>query len=96
VVKNSSTNTGDVGSTLDRECSLEEEMAAHTSNLAWGISWTGKPDSLWLQSVGSQMSQTQLSNQTTAILSFSPGISMSFVDYIKIMKLQKKDKRWSC
>ena len=55
-------------------------MATDTSNLAWEISWTEKPDSLWLQSVGSQMSQIQLRDQTTAILSFGPEISISFVD----------------
>ena len=29
---------------------LEEEMATHSSILAWGIPWTEKPG--WLQSMG--------------------------------------------
>ena len=36
------------------------EMTTHSSILAWEISWTEEPGGL--QSVGSQMSQTQLSN----------------------------------
>ena len=44
---------------LDREDPLEEEMATHSSILAWEIPW---PEELGeLQSMGSQ-SQTQLSN----------------------------------
>ena len=35
-------------------------MTTHSSILAWEISWTEEPGGL--QSVGSQMSQTQLSN----------------------------------
>ena len=38
---------------------LEEEMAAHSSILAWEISWTEEPGGL--QSMGSQ-SRTQLSS----------------------------------
>ena len=37
---------------LSREDTLEEEMATHSSILAWGISWTEEPG--WLQSMGSQ------------------------------------------
>ena len=37
-----------------------EEMATHSSILAWEISWTEEPGGL--QSVGSQKSQTLLSN----------------------------------
>ena len=44
---------------LDREDSLENEMAAHSSILAWRIPWTEEPGGL--QSTGWQ-SQTQLSN----------------------------------
>ena len=40
---------------LDREDSLEKEMATHSSILAWRIPWTG--ESGGLQSMGSQ-SQT--------------------------------------
>ena len=31
---------------LDQEDPLEEDMATHSSILAWRILWTGKPD--WL------------------------------------------------
>ena len=37
---------------LNREDSLEKEMAAHSSILAWEISWTEEPGGL--QSMGSQ------------------------------------------
>ena len=37
---------------LGVEDSLEEEMAAHPSVLAWSIPWTAEPDGL--QSMGSQ------------------------------------------
>ena len=41
---------------LNKEDTLEEEMAAHSSVLAWEISWTEEPDGL--QSIGSHKSQT--------------------------------------
>ena len=44
---------------LAQEDPLEEEMATHSSILAWEIPWTEEPDGL--QSIGSQKSQTQLS-----------------------------------
>ena len=44
---------------LDREDALEEEMATHSSSLAWEIPWT--EELRGLQSMGSQ-SQTRLSN----------------------------------
>ena len=37
---------------LGREDPLEEEMATHSSILAWGIPWTEEPGGL--ESVGSQ------------------------------------------
>ena len=37
---------------LGREDTLEEEMATHSSTLAWKIPWTGEPGRL--QSMGSQ------------------------------------------
>ena len=43
---------------LGREDSLEEEMATHTSILAWRIPWTEEPGGL--QSMGSQKNQKQL------------------------------------
>ena len=41
---------------LGREDPLEEEMATHSSILAWEIPWTEEPGGL--QSVGSQESDT--------------------------------------
>ena len=52
-----------VGS-LGREDLLEEEMATHSSILAWEISRTEEPDGL--QSMGVVKSQTGLSDRTTA------------------------------
>ena len=57
-VKNLPPNTGDTGDqetwvwSLDQEDPLEEEMATHSSTLAWKIPWTEEPD--WLQSMGLQ------------------------------------------
>ena len=46
--------------TLSQEDLLEKGMATHSSILAWEIPWTVAPRRL--QSIGSQRSQTQLSN----------------------------------
>ena len=48
---------------LGWEDPLEEEMATHSSILAWEIPWTEEPDRL--QSTGSQKSQTRLRDSTT-------------------------------
>ena len=45
---------------LDGEDPLEKEMATHSSTLAWDIPWTEEPGGL--QSMGSQKSQTGLSD----------------------------------
>ena len=45
---------------LGREDCLEEEMAAHSSMLAWETPWTEEPG--MLQSLRLQKSQTRLSN----------------------------------
>ena len=45
---------------LCQEDPLEKEMATHSSILAWEIAWTEELGRL--QSMGSQKSQTQLSN----------------------------------
>ena len=42
-VKNPPANAGDKGD-LGREDPLEEEMATHSSILAWKIQWTEEPD----------------------------------------------------
>ena len=55
VVKNLPANTGDIRDavpSLGREDPLEEEMATHSSILAWRIPWTKEPSGL--QSMGSQ------------------------------------------
>ena len=52
VIKNSLANAGDTVRSLGWEDPLEEEMAIHSSILAWEISWTEEPDRL--QSMGSQ------------------------------------------
>ena len=60
VVKIPPANAGDVrdsGLIPGSEDPLEEEMATHSTILAWGIPWTEKPGRL--QSTGSQ-SQTRL------------------------------------
>ena len=45
---------------LGGEDALEQEMATHSSILAWEIPWTEEPGGL--QSMGSQMSQIGLSD----------------------------------
>ena len=45
---------------LGQEDPLEKEMETHSRILAWEIPWTEEPGRL--QSMGSQKSQTQLSN----------------------------------
>ena len=44
---------------------LEEEMATHSSILAWKMLWTEKPGRL--RSTGLQNSRTQLSDQTHSV-----------------------------
>ena len=63
VVKNPPANAGDAGdtgSTPGSERPLEEEMATHSSILAWKIPYTEEPGGL--QSMGSQKNQTRLSD----------------------------------
>ena len=45
---------------LGQEYPLEKEMASHSNILAWEIPWTEEPGGL--QCMGSQKSQTQLSD----------------------------------
>ena len=40
-------DTGDAGSIPGWEDPLEEEMATHSSILAWRIPWTEEPGGLW-------------------------------------------------
>ena len=51
VVKNSPTNTGEVGSVPGLGRSPGEDIASHSSILAWEILWTEEPGRL--QSMGS-------------------------------------------
>ena len=46
MVKNLPANTGDGSLTLGLGRSLEEEMATHSSILAWRIPWTEEPGGL--------------------------------------------------
>ena len=71
MVKNPPANTGDVGSIPGLERSPGEGNGNHSSILAWEIPWTEEPEGL--QSMGSQKSQTQLSDQTTIYVYFCPG-----------------------
>ena len=52
MVKNPPATAGDVGLIPGGEDPLEEEMATHSSILAWRIPWTEEPGGL--QSMGSQ------------------------------------------
>ena len=45
---------------LGQEYPLDDEMATHSSILAWGIPWTEEPG--WLQSMGSQRAEYDGSN----------------------------------
>ena len=51
-VKNPPASAGEAGSSLGWDCPLEEEMAPHSSILAWEIPWMEEPGGL--QSMGSQ------------------------------------------
>ena len=59
--KDSACDAGDIGDqSLGGEDPLEEEMATHSSALAWRIPCTEEPGGL--QSMGSQKGRTQVSN----------------------------------
>ena len=62
---------------LGQEDNLKKELVTHSSILAWGIPWT--EESAGLQSMGSQKSQTQLSNLTAvaAVMVTVTGIQAS-------------------
>ena len=63
MVKNSPLDAGDIGLSLGWEDPLEEEMAAHSSILAWGIPWTEEPGRL--QSTGLQRVRHKLVTEYT-------------------------------
>ena len=54
-------NTGEAVQSLGQEDPLEEEMATHSSILAWKIPWTEEPGGL--QSMGVTKNQTQMSER---------------------------------
>ena len=56
--KESSCSEGDLGLIPGSERSPGGRMTTHSSILVWRIPWTEEPD--WLQSMGSETSQTQL------------------------------------
>ena len=56
MVNNLPADAGDAGSISGQEDPLEEDMATHSSILAWRISWTVDLGRLW--SMGSQKGQT--------------------------------------
>ena len=58
VVKNPPAIAGDMGLIPGPGRSLEEDMATHSSVLAWEILWTEKPGGL--QSIGSHKDRIQL------------------------------------
>ena len=58
--KESACDAGDMGSIPGSGRSLDKELAAHSSILAWEIPWAEEPGRL--QSMGLQKSQTQLSD----------------------------------
>ena len=56
---------------LGREDTLEEEMAAHSSILAWEIPWTEEPGGLWsigMQRIGHDQSNLELKKKKICIL----------------------------
>ena len=61
---------------LSGEDPWEEEMATHSSILAWRISWTEEPSGL--QSMGLQKTKVQLSMNVQALPTVS--VAFSFID----------------
>ena len=54
-------DAGDLGSIPGQDDPLEEEMATHSSTLAWSIPWTEEPGEP--QSVGSQRARPDLATE---------------------------------
>ena len=65
LIKNLPADAGDVGLILGQNGPLEEEMATHSSILAWRVPWTGEPGGL--QSVGSQRVRHDLATTQTLV-----------------------------
>ena len=72
VVKNLPANTEDSGLTLVLEDDLEEEMATHSSILAWQIPWTEEPGRLYSCKELDTTEQLTLSyNRKLTVLSYT-------------------------
>ena len=72
VVKSLPANTGDKEmqvQSLGQEDALEDEMATHSSILAWKIPWTEKSGGL--QSIGTQKVARDWSNSTYSLITIS-------------------------
>ena len=67
---------------------MVEEMATHSSFLAWGISWTEAPGGL--ESMGSQKSQTHLSMHAYAYF-YLVHIQYSFSNFLALVAPNKND-----
>ena len=59
-IKNTCAKVGDLGLIVGWEHTLEEEMATHSSILAWGISWTEEPGGLYSLWSGKESDTTTL------------------------------------
>ena len=74
---------------LGREDPLEEDMATHSSILAWRIPWTKKPGRL--QSMGSQrVGTTEVTEHTHRSVSFRLLQSLMTTQYIPIVLGKKQ------
>ena len=62
VLKNPPADAGDVGSIPEWEISLDKEMAAHSSILAWEIPWIEEPVKLWSMGVTKELDMSQQLN----------------------------------
>ena len=62
---------------LGQEDPLEEEMATHSSILAWGIPWTEKPGRL--QPMGSQRVRYNLATEQASMLPMLAAMSVPFL-----------------
>ena len=71
MVKNPPTNAGDEVQSLDQKDPLEEEMATHSSILAWEIPWTEEPRGLHSMGVAKRVGHDlALSNNKTTNTEF--------------------------
>ena len=81
MVKNPPANAEMLVLSLGREDPLEEEMATHSSILAWRIPWTEEPGGL--QSMGSQRTRLkQLSMHARALPALTVHRARSFQDIL--------------